>query len=379
MGGRTEVKTKPVETRAGRGDRVRISDLAEALGLTKGTVSRALNDYPDISEATRRRVAGAAQRMGYRPLATAQAIRTGRVRAVGLVMQLEQHDSQRPFLADFLRGISTAAGSEGWTLTVATAQSEAEGLETFRRIVADRKADGFILPRTKVRDPRIDLLRDRRVPFVLYGRTGNPEGCAWFDILGEDAMSEAVIRLADHGHRRIAFLNGATRFNYSALRARGFRDGMAAAGLVADPDLMLSGVVSVDEGEAAARRLLALPEPPTAILCALDTAALGVYRAAAALGLDLGRDLSLIGYDGIPEAAAVTPTLTSFEVDQAEAGARLARLLIERCRGASAEDLRETAHARLRIGGTDGPPAQDSAGLAAKITQKRNETRGRQP
>lgn len=349
------------------GERVRISDLATALGLTKGTVSRALNGYPDISDSTRRRVESAAQRMGYRPQATAQSIRTGRVRALGLVMQLEQHDSQRPFLADFLRGISTAAGAEGWTLTVATARSEDEGLETFRQIVADRKADGFILPRTKVRDPRIELLRADGIPFVLFGRTGNPEGCAWYDILGEDAMSEAVFRLADLGHRRIAFLNGAAHFNYSVLREQGFLSGMAAAGLTVDPDLLRRDVLTVPQGEQAARTMLLRSDPPTAILCALDTAALGVFQAADALGLALGRDLSVIGYDGIPEAAAVRPLLTSFEVDLDAAGARLTHLLIARCRGTAPELLRETAHARLRLGKTDGPPAQDSAGLARKI------------
>ena len=190
--------------------RVKISDVAEALGLAKGTVSRALNGYPDIAEATRLRVTRAAERMGYRPLAQAQAIRTGRARALGLVLNAGRADAHKPFLTDFLDGISRAASEESWTLTVATAMDEADEVATLARLVDERKVDGFILPRTKLHDPRIDLLRERAVPFILYGRTADPTGCAWFDIAGEEAMAAAIDRLQAAGHRRIGFINGGT-------------------------------------------------------------------------------------------------------------------------------------------------------------------------
>ena len=112
----------PAETRRST-PRVTITTLAESLGLAKGTVSRALNGYPDISDATRARVMNAAKRMGYAPMAHAQAIRTGRVRALGIVLQVGEHDAQRPFLAEFLAGLTTAASAENWTLTLATAST----------------------------------------------------------------------------------------------------------------------------------------------------------------------------------------------------------------------------------------------------------------
>ncbi len=337
--------------------RVTISDVAASLGLTKGTVSRALNGYTDIAEATRARVAARAGRMGYSPLAHAQAIRTGRVRAIGLVLQLEEHDAQRPFLADFLQGITAAAGAEGWTLTVATAGSEADGRETYTRLIEDRKADGFILPRTRLDDPRVDLLLGAGTPFVMYGRTRDSRNRAWFDILGEAAMGEAVKRLAGFGHRRIAFINGLADYTYATLREEGFREGMADAELDVDEEMIIHGVATLAAGELAADALLSLDDPPTAVVCATDKAGLGVCRAAAARGLRLGRDLSVIAYDGVPESALAQPPLTTFEVDQVHAGARLASLLIRRCRGAAPDELRETALARLREGGTDGPPA----------------------
>ncbi|AHM02691.1 transcriptional regulator, LacI family [Roseibacterium elongatum DSM 19469] len=333
--------------------RVTINDLAAELGLAKGTVSRALNGYPDIAEATRLRVARAAERMGYRPLAQAQAIRTGRARSLGLVLNAGRADAHKPFLTDFLDGISRGASEENWTLTVATALDEEDEVATLDRLVDEHKVDGFILPRTKRHDPRIALLRRRAMPFVLYGRTGEPEGCAWFDISGEDAMAGAVARLARRGHRRIGFLGGHPDFNFTHLRRDGYLAGLTAAGLPHDPDLIQEGIFTVPEAEVAALRLLDLPDAPSAIVCALDLAAMGLYRAAPRAGRQIGRDLAVISYDGIPEAATLDPPLTTYVVDTRAAGRRLAQMLLARIRGTAPEALREIVPARLIPRGSD--------------------------
>ena len=202
--------------------RVTISDVAARLGLTKGTVSRALNDYPDIAPTTRQRVRRVARTLGYQPLSHAQAIKTGRARSLGLVIQLSEHDAHRPFLAGFLAGISFVASSESWTLTVATADSDAATLATMRRLIDEHKVDGFILPRTLIDDPRSALLREQEVPFVMFGRTRDTTGYAWYDVRSEDSMTDAVHRLAALGHRRIAFVNGGARYQYSRLRLDGY-------------------------------------------------------------------------------------------------------------------------------------------------------------
>lgn len=347
--------------------RVTISQVADALGLTKGTVSRALNGYPDISPSTRQRVKAQADRMGYRPLAQAQAIRTGRSRAIGLVLQTDVPGAQRPFLSDFLAGITGTLGAQSWTLTLSTSPGGVEMLTTLERLVDERKADGFILPRTLAEDTRMRLLRDMGVPFVLFGRVIDPEGCAWFDILGEDAMRDAVLRLAGHGHRRIGFVNGGAEYNFSRLREIGFREGLDAAGIAQDECLMLGGAMTREAGMAATEALLRHAEPPTAIVFAVDAAALGAYDATARLGLAIGRDISVISYDGIPEGGWVDPPLTTFEVNSRTAGSRLAELLIRRIEGAPAEILRETVHADLRRGGSDGPPTLLPQALARKV------------
>ena len=341
--------------------------MSEALGLTKGTVSRALNGYPDIAESTRLKVARTAKRMGYRPLAHAQAIRTGRVRAVGLVLQVNEHDGHRPFLADFLAGISGAASADGWTLALTTAGTDTETAQTLDRLVDERKVDGFILPRTYLNDPRIDTLRSAGVPFVLYGRTADPTGCAWYDVRGEDAMAEAVTTLAALGHRRIGFIQGGPGAAYSHLRLEGFHAGLKAAGLDDDPDLIGRPALNRADGRRATEALLDLDAPPTALVCAVDRAALGVYDAARACGLTVGRDLSVISYDGIPEGQFVDPPLSTFAVDNRAAGERLTQMLIARCRGTAPEDLRELANATFLDRGSHGAPSLTSAQLAERL------------
>ncbi|SLN14164.1 LacI family DNA-binding transcriptional regulator [Roseisalinus antarcticus] len=335
--------------------RVRLIDVARAVGLTKGTVSRALNDHPDIAETTRLRVRRTAQRLGYRPLAHAQAIRTGRVRSIGLVLQINEHDGHRPFLADFLAGVSQAASGEDWTMTVATAATEADTLRLLSTLWEDRKADGFILPRTYVEDARITTLRDMRVPFVLYGRTGDDTGCAWFDIDSEAAMAEAVSRLRALGHDRIGFVPGGEGPMYARLRWQGFCEGMAREGLPVDPGLV--GLPALDRaaGAAATRGLLARDDAPTAVIFAVDQAALGAYDVARDRGLRIGRDLSVVSYDGIPEGALMDPPLSTWAVDTRAAGARLADMLIARARGTPPEDLRALGHATFLSRGSEGP------------------------
>lgn len=346
--------------------RVTISDMANALGLTKSTVSRAMNDYPDISQTTQRRVKRMAKKMGYFPLSHAQAIKTGRTRSLGLVLQFSDHDAQRPFLAEFLAGLSAGVSLEGWTLTVAASDNDANMVDTFQALLRDGKADGFVLPRAMNDDPRVNLLRNAGVPFVIYGRQENADGCAWFDVLGEDAMHMAVQHLASLGHRRIGFINGLCKYAYAGLRATGFRHGMRDAGLQIDDGLMAENAATLQDGEAAAARLLDHSNPPTAIVCAVDFAALGAYRAAAARGLRIGQDLSVLGYDGIPEGAHAQPPLTTFKVDNHAAGTRLAALLIRRIRGEAVETLRETSAAVFLKRGSTGPHLPPRSGSIPK-------------
>ncbi|WP_343032586.1 LacI family DNA-binding transcriptional regulator [Tritonibacter litoralis] len=335
--------------------RVTIADLSRELGITKGTVSRALNGYTDISASTRQRVERAAERLGYRPLTQAQAIRTGRSQSIGLVIETGNHDAHRPFLAEFLAGASSAAAAEGWTLTVSTADTPDQVLQRMQQLVQDRKADGFILPRTLSDDPRVAHLRAHDVPFVLFGRVADPTGCAWFDFKGGVAIRDAVHRLHAAGHRRIGYIGSTPEYHYEKLRLAGFRRGLSDLGLAEEPALMCENAVIRSQGAEAARQFLCQPDRPTALIYAVDDAALGAWDAAHEAGLAIGHDLSIVSYDGTKEGAAARPSLASYAVDNRYAGERLAHLLIRRVRGEAPEALREECDVPFRPGGSFGP------------------------
>lgn len=345
----------------GHKKRVTINDLAQHLNLTKGTVSKALNDYADIAEPTRLRVRKAAKAMGYRPLGQAQAIRTGRSRSIGLVLQINAHDGYRPFLSEFLAGVSEGASREDWTMTVATATSDDDTLRRMEKLAEERKADGFILPRSKMNDPRVRHLKVHKIPFVIFGRTLNPDGCAWYDIQSESAMCEAVQALVDRGHQRIAFVPGNPGYTYTSLRLEGYRLGLRKAGLQQDPRLIGTHAVSRAEGAATVSRLLEKDPTISAVLCSVDEAALGAYDAARAAGRIVGKEFSVVAYDGIPEGTLIDPPLATFRVDNRRAGRRLAELLIRRIRGGAVEDLRELDRATFleRASMGPGPYASD--------------------
>lgn len=369
---RTAKAASDVRQAVGGRPRVTIADVAADLGVTKSTVSRALNGYPDIADATRLRITRAAERLGYRPLSHAQAIRTGRVRSLGLVLQIDNEDSARPFLANFIAGVTQAASAENWTITIATAEHQAGVVETLSRLVDEHKADGFILPRTRLHDTRVEILRNQNVPFIMFGRTLDPTDCAWYDIKGEDALRTATTRLASLGHQRIAHVPGGLEYTYSKLRLEGYREGLSASGLPFDPELIGGPAMTRKAGDAATRALLALDNPPTAITFAVDRAALGAYRAADALGLRIGSELSVMSYDGVPEGAYAQPGLTTFEVNSRQAGERLASMLIERIRGKAPENLRELAPPTLIERGSDRPPRLTSQALAQFLKSPSN-------
>ncbi len=347
--------------------RVTIADVAARTGTSKGTVSRALNDYPDIALQTRQHVKRVAAELGYRPLSQAQVIRTGRMRSLGFVLQTHDHDSHRPFLAGFLAGISRAATARGWSLTVASADSDMSVIDTICALATEWKADGFILPRPMKDDPRIRFLLSEDIPFVLFGRTGESDRCAWYDILGETAISDAVRRLHALGHRRIGFVNGGGRYCYSTYRLNGYLDGLRQCGLAEDRSLIAGDAVTTEQGRIAALSLLRQPMPPTAIVYAVDMAALGLYQAAEMLHLDIGRDVSVISYDGISEGRFARPPLTTFSVDLDRAGEKLARQLIDRICGAEPAMLRETEPAEFLQRESDQPPIRTSEDLAVRI------------
>lgn len=354
---------------------VTIADLAAELGITKGTVSRALNGYSDIAETTRARVRAAAQASGYLASSAARNLKRGRHETIGVVLPMHTGTMAQPFLAEFFESVSRTLHASGFELLTATADSADDALRTHERLIAARKVDGFILPRTEVDDPRVGFLREKGVPFVTHGRTSAQAHHAWFDIDNLGAFRHVVAHLVGLGHRRMAFLGGPARFNFISQRIEGFRAGLTAAGLAADAAPVLLGELSPQSGLDHGRRMLSGHLPPTAVVCATDAIAVGVMRALTERGLRAGRDVSVTGYDDIPLGAFIDPQLTTFSQETARSGERVAGMLLSLIGGARPEDLQEIHDAIFVRRASDGPPISGWSRKAPKPDAKHPEPR----
>jgi len=189
--------------------------LSQHLGLTDGTVSRALNDYPDIAEKTRARVKAAAQELGYQPNPIARRLATGAAECVAYVLPARSNHASDPFLAELLSGLSTALVDRGWDLYITAAESLDDEIEQLKRLAATQRASGFVISRTLVDDPRVSALKKLGVPFITHGRTQDSDDHSWFDLDSRDAFRTAYLHLATLGHRDIAYIGGPDKYNFS--------------------------------------------------------------------------------------------------------------------------------------------------------------------
>lgn len=311
-----------------------LTTLARDLGLSRSTISRALRDHPAIPEATRRRVAAAAERAGYAPNARARGLAIGRTEAIGLVFPLERLQLTQTNFVDVLSGISEIVTQRNYSLLLSPFHDDEQAV--LRKLVASKTVDGLIITRPLVSDPRIRLLHDLGVPFVVHGRSDIDVPYSFVDIRNKAVFERLAAVLLDYGHRRIAVLNADLRFRYAAARAAGFEAALAARGVLADAALSFETPMTEQSGYELARRLLAGDPRPTAFLCGSIFLARGVYRAAAEQGLRVGEDLSVVCHDdqlrGL-NATDLDPPITATQQSVQAAGRRLAEILIELVEG----------------------------------------------
>ncbi|MBU3739943.1 MAG: LacI family transcriptional regulator [Rhodoferax sp.] len=337
-----------------------IADLAESLGLSTSTVSRALNGYSDVSAKTRARVQEAAKAMGYQPHPVAHRLATGRTGAVALVSSVRAGNYLDATFSALLSGVADGLRAHGYfALSVVLPVGENE-LTELARFLDGRLVDGILLARTRANDPRVSLLQQRGIPFVTHGRTQSNQPHAWVDADNEQAFFLATQRLISLGHRRIGFINAQTNLTFAVLREQGFKQALAQHGLVAQDCPVRHGEVTAASGEQLATELLAgqasaSGRPITALLCATDAIALGAMAAIRRLGLTVGRDVSVMGYGNSDAGQYADPPLSTIDHAIVDNGRHLADLLLRRMAGESEAGLTrlEPVHLIPRL--SDGP------------------------
>ncbi|MBV1775295.1 substrate-binding domain-containing protein [Burkholderiaceae bacterium DAT-1] len=307
-----------------------LKTLAAHLKLSQTTVSRALNGYADVSAATRARVVQAAAELGYEPNPVARNLALGRANAVGIVYPIEVDDVADPRFLEVVSGITEALSESNVDLFLVSATHHGE-LETYSRLIQSRRVDGFVLARTLVDDPRIDFLQQSGVPFLGYGRTAHCEDYPWFDFDNAEGSVLAVERLVSLGHRQIAYIHASLHYNFAYQRHEGFVRGMQQAGVPLRNEWMIQAALSQCAGYEAMIKLLEQPELPTAVFIDNNLAGVGAIGALVDRGLTIGKDISIIVYDGVPPDSLLTKSgmkVTSvIQPTQQRAGDSMAALI----------------------------------------------------
>lgn len=345
--GRTMVHTPAVLQALAGGhfvDRVTIEDVARAAGVSTATVSRALRGLPHVSLATRDRVTGIAVGLGYVVSKSASNLATGRTHTVGVVTP----HVARWFFAQAIESLEAELRERGFdVLLLVLPPGPMDDRPTFQPDRLRHRVDAVAVVTVPMTGGELDALRRLRLPTVFVG--GSVPGLMSVRIDDIAVGRIATEHLISLRHRRIGHINGDPNepLNFTAPvdRRTGWRSAMESAGLIADHCLDVPGHFTVEGGRDAMHHLLRLPDPPTAVFAASDEMAFGALTAARDAGLDVPRDLSVIGVDD--HDLAVLWGLTTVRQPVNEQGRRAAGLLLRALSGA--DGTRRTDHVLLDV------------------------------
>jgi DNA-binding LacI/PurR family transcriptional regulator len=308
-----------------------IKRLAQHLDVSIGTVSRALNGRPDVSEDTRRRVLEAAAELGYVANQSGRSLRQGTTKAVGFMIEsgADTAGNSDNFFLGVFDGVQTVLSRHNLDLVVLPCPTDEDPAQYLQRIVARRLVDALIISATHRRDRRIELLDAAHIPFIALGRSETRAGDhPWLDLDFAGVAGRAVDRLVAQGHRRIAAGVPSNDINLGFVYLEGYKAALARHGIVYDPAIVIRAASSEQGGYQIAHELLALREHPTAVVLHYEMMAIGLYRRLAEAGLTPGRDLAVIGFRESPLARFLSPTLTCFRMSLRDLGIALGESLL---------------------------------------------------
>jgi LacI family transcriptional regulator, galactose operon repressor len=307
---------------------ITIQDVANAAGVSVSTVSRVLNDKDDTAPETYKRVKAVIAEMGYTSSLAARSMRSQKTNVIGLIMP----DAGEPFPIEVMKGVNSAIAALDYDLLIYTCG------DNRKHFTADRERKFVSLLNSSITDGVVVI-----TPAATHFSTSAPvvavdphyEITEYPSVISTnmEGATEAMNYLIKLGHRRIGFISGRSDLMSADRRLCGYRESLAQAGIPIDPDLIVQGDFTASAGLRCTRQLLNLPEPPTAIFAANDQSALGAYQAAREAGLSIPEDLSIIGFDNIPDAAQAKPGLTTVDQSIQEMGKFAIQMLVRLIEG----------------------------------------------
>lgn len=333
--------------------RTTIADVAQAAGVSMATVSKAVNNRYGVRAETAQRVRSIASELGYESSLVASSMRSTRTGVIGVLVPAFE-----PFSAEVLKGAGTALKSSDYDLLAYTPSDRDDRLGWEQRSLSRLSGtliDGAILVTPTVVEVRADI------PVVAIDPHTGPVGLPSVESNSRQGAWSAVRHLIDLGHRSIGFLSGRADLRSSMLREAGYRQALAEAGIAFDARLVRVGGYEPEIAREPALDLLRQPGRPTAVFAANDLSAISIVEVAHELGLRVPEDLSVIGFDDVPEAARLDPPLTTVQQALHQMGATGMAMLLELLAGRTPLRTRVVLPTRLLVRGTSGPPPRTVA------------------
>ncbi len=304
---------------------ITIFDVANEAGVSYSTVSRVLNNKEHVSPEKRERVLRAMAELGYVANIQARTLAGGHSHIVGLLV----HGLDTSYIGEIMKGIDNELYTVNYDLMLYTTHRRKTKESAYVVKLTRNLVDGLLLVLPRNADAYLETLRQRHFPHVLVDHLGSP----MIDAPAVGATNwqgayEATTYLLDLGHRRIGFITGSMELGCAVERLEAYKAALEKHGIAIDPELIREGDFLQPRGYTCARELLALAQPPTAIFASNDISAFGVMEAVRDHGLQIPRDISIIGFDDIPQASSVNPPLTTVRQPLEQMGSSAARMLL---------------------------------------------------
>jgi LacI family transcriptional regulator len=303
-----------------------IYDIARQLNIAASTVSRALNNNPIVSEATRRLIEKTAQEMGYRPNIMAANFRTKRTNTIGVILPL----INRHFFSSVISGIEDIAYKNGFAVTISQSNDNFEKETKIAQTFYSNRVDGIIVSmgmQTKSYD-HLRLFSEKKVPIVFFDRVADSIPAHKIVVDDFSGGYRATEHLIENGGKKIAHIGGPLNLKIYQDRLEGYKAAMKKNGLPVDESMLIHNSLTRPDGTNAIKRLLQNPQKPDAIFCANDTTALSAIIYLREKGIKVPQDILIVGFSNEPFSEVVTPSISTIRQPGFEMGQKAAALLI---------------------------------------------------
>ena len=328
-----------------RSKNITIFDVAQASGVSYSTVSRVLNGFAFVKESTRLKVLEAADKLGYVANLQARSLAGGKSRVVGLLVP--QFDNG--YISEICRGIDQALEKAGYDLMIYTTHRQKDKEAKYVKAITNSLTDGLLLLVPRLYSDYLTILRKRNFPYVLIDQSDGSGESSFVDSTNWQGAYDATKYLLELGHRRIGFISGLREISSAKDRLEGFKAAINEYHYPLDSRFITEGFFDSESAVKATHYLLALEPRPTAIFASNDLSAFGAMEAIRQRNLRIPEDVSVIGFDDIPQASVTYPKLTTVRQPLDQMGSVAVKLLLEKIELAHNKPIQATLSTELII------------------------------